>query len=370
MSWINTLKICGRYNHTWKPIPLRGPYGISGLEMEVDGEKVSNYNYSSSYEIKEETLVPKLDGSYSLIILGENHIGLKEIPGSLINISWYEADADPLIVIEAWNKYIEIIPLDRIIKYLVLRDIISINIYNFITAMPSWDICLMLPLYAGLCRKIPGLNERLEIHHEISDEIRGILDSLENLLRSPPKGQRGYCCMDSRLENLLRAMHSLTDELALAYHINKLGYNIEFGGAGEPDFFINGISAENKSRTYHSRDQAEEKDLAYYPVTGIINNLKNEVKSSARAFKKSDIFFSNVSRVPSALDFYSMTESSRFERDGTQIPSSNLFYNFDLSLTLAIIKAHYRKEKTIIPYIKPFCSRPQILSLPVINWSI
>jgi len=56
--------------------------------------------------------------------------------------------------------------------------------------------------------------------------------------------------------------------------------------------------------------------------------------------------------------------------DETQILSSNIFFNFDLSLTLIITKAYYKKRKVIIPYIKPFCSRIQILSLPIINWWI
>lgn len=228
-------------DRTFSVNPTKGDYGASGISVETNNERIIYCDYSCAYEIKNTTLMPKLELQYTTIKINQNCVGLKELPESFIDLRWYENTIDPNTLLEGWDNYKNILPIEDITAYLILRDILLLNLSRFINISPSWDVCLKLSLYVELFKDIPGFLEKLSIPTDLGDQFRGNTEPIRKCLQS------GTLKSDM-LDRILELMHSLSDELEVAYNIKKLGYDIQFRGKGEPDYLINNVPAEHKSR--------------------------------------------------------------------------------------------------------------------------
>jgi len=353
MRIFRPLVIVGKYDKTINIKTKMGSYGVDGKWIEINGETAIKNDFSTAYEIDGTTLVLKIEDSYTPFISNSKHIGIKEFGESIINIWWYEKDIDPSLVIDGWNKYKNIVPFDKIVGYLISRDLILAKICKFINAIPSWDICLILPLYMKLCQEIPGFEDRIRIATEIGDQIRGNLNKLDKHIRNKT-------FKPQMLDTLLEKLHSLSDELELAYNINKLGYEISFGGRGEPDYVINGIYAEQKSR-FPLLNPFEKIDISSnFNYSDVLNELILEVKNVKEGLKRAEIYFNNLSRVIPALKFHYVVEMTRHGLGADSFNFSDMFCDFKTMMSSAM-KFH-KKGKVVVPYIKPICSDPKIIA--------
>ena len=226
--------------------------GIPTIRVRVNDTIIVSHNYD--YYRKIESDPQNLNDSYSISIDKSGNAGIAEIPNYYVNLNWYEENIDPQIINEAWHKYNDKLHLHEIAKYLIYRDslIINENITLLDNAtfhlkldyiLPSWDVCITLPMYTKLCEDIPGLEEKLENSEDLAGQVRGKLRSLNKDLINKREINL------SKIDKQMSVAHNLNDEFELAYHIKKQGYDIEFGNTNknEPDYMINGKKVELKS---------------------------------------------------------------------------------------------------------------------------
>jgi len=349
----------GKYNRTMNVRHKMGPVGPEGMWIEVNNDIIMKYDFSSVYRIN-GNLVFDIKESYSPKVVDHKHIGIAELPDSLINICWYEKEANADIVVEAWKKYEEYIPLSKLTGYLIARDVILGKIYRYISVIPSWDVCITLPLYMKLCEDIPGFKERILKKTEVGDQIRG---SAKNLDKHFKKCQLSPQLLNM-LDDFLVKIHSLSDELELAYNIKKLGYDIKFGDAGQPDYFINDIPAEHKSRFPDVKSVTNMQDDSEFNYNQAMCELFSNISCGRRGLKKAEIYFTNVSRLVSSIKFHYVTEMTQYGPGEKYFNISDMFCDF--SDMMSIIMGSHEKGKLIVPYMKPICSNPRIIvPLPI-----
>lgn len=286
----------GKFGRTMNVRCKRGQYGLDGIWIEVNSEIVMRYDFSSAYRIEGTTLVLDIKESYSPSAGDFKHIGTTELPDSFINICWYEKDVDAHMAVEAWKEYEKHIPFSKLTGYLVARDVMLGKIWHYLNAVPSWDVCLTLPLYMKLCEDIPGFESRIKKATEIGDQIRGSAEKLnEHLKKKTFRPQL--------LDNLLEKIHSLSDELELAYNIKKLGYDIKFGDVEQPDYFINDFPAEHKSRFPDIKSVISIDLPSHFDYYKALQELVFEIKGTKKGLKKAEIYFNNLSRLVTAMKF-------------------------------------------------------------------
>jgi len=343
--------------------PMPGTFGPDGIWMEIDGEVVIKYDLSSAYQINDKK-TPELciGDSYSPSLVDSKHVGLNELPESSINISWYEKDINSRNVLDSWGSYEDVLQFGKITGYLIARDVLLAKTckLRFIQPMPSWDVCLTLPLYMKLCEEIEGFENKIRVATDIGDQINGNLNAIDKALENEKFNIEMF-------NNLLERVHSLLDELRLAYNIRKLGYDIKFGGAGEPDYFIGDIPAEHKSRfPYIDIDdfsvlEIDTKSLNYSELFKF-DEILSEVKSVKRALKKSEIYFCNLSRIPYAIKYYYIIEMTKFGPNKQQFNFSDVLCDFYSILASSLLELQDEgHEKFIIPYMNMICSDPKIV---------
>lgn len=363
MKVFRPLIIMGRYDKTIQYKSKSGEHGIDGMLWEVNGNIVFRYDFSNNYRIEGTTLVLNIEETYTPIVVDSDHVGIKELNDSVINIKWFEKDINVNLIIDGWKKYKNIIPFDEITGYLVARDILLSKVYNLIPFFPSWEICLTLPLYMKLVEEIDGFDNRLRVATEIGDQIRKSIKKLEHhILNKTFK--------PDLLDDLLVKMHSLADELALAYHIKKArhikkaGYNIRFGGRGEADFFIrqqdNEIPCEHKSRFPDLSLAISMKLPEKFDNSKALRDMIFEVKKTKKGLKKSEIFFDNLSRLASGTKFAYVIEMDRYGPDADSFNLSDMFANFEIMMISVML--FHEKGKVVVPYIKLVSSDPKIIA--------
>lgn len=352
MKVFRPVMIRGKYDKTLNLRFRKGEYGIDAVWLESAGETVMIYDLSSAYRVDGSTLVLCMEETYSPAVMDSKHVGLKELPNSFINVSWYEKDFDARIVPEVWNIQQKLIPYSRLAGYLVARDAILARVGRYLSAIPSWDVCLTLPIQIKLCEDIPGIKSRIERVSEIGDQIRGSANRLDKHLKNGT-------FRPQLLDDLLQKIHSLSDELDLAYNMKKLGYDVRFGDEGEPDFIINGIPAELKSR-FPSLESLARTDIpSTFGFSDAQKDLVMEVRGVKKGLRKADIYFCNLTRVFAAMRFHYAVEMTRYGSEKEGFNFSDMFYDFDVMM-LAVMKFRER-GKVVVPYIKPICSDPRII---------
>jgi hypothetical protein len=210
---------------------------------------------------------------------------------------------------------------------------------------PSWDVCLTLPAYLHLCEDIPGFEARLSDVTELGDQIR---KSLKGISAKRGEERAEY----QNLELFLEKLHALEDELSLALSILRSGYEVRFGERGGPDLYVNSIPCEQKSRF----PTTDGKDIKVrvperFTIVDVYRLYLLEVKQTPRAFRKSRIFFNNLSRTGAGMAY---TEAVDWERTKGKPPlrgiaemETNLRVMIHLALDL-------QKEwkKVIVPYTR------------------
>lgn len=356
MKIFRPILILEKYDKTARYQSQKGEFGIDGMLFKVNNDTVFKYDYSNAYRIQGTKLVLNLKEAYTPIVVDSKHVGIQELNESMINIGWFEKDVDIDLVIKGWNKYKNIIPFNKIVGYLVARDILLIEVSGFINTFPSWEICLTLSMYMMLSKEIDGFKNRLNIATEIGDQIRGSIKKLDHRIRN---GTFKYTLLDDMLEK----MHSLSDELALVYHIRNLGYNVRFGSVGETDFFINGVPCEHKSRFPDISSAINMKLPEHFNYSDALNSMIFEIKKVKKALAKSEIFFNNLSRVVPAINFPLIVEINRHNFDTGYFNFLDMFANFEIMMS-TVMRIH-EKEKVIVPYIKLVTSDPKIISFPL-----
>ena len=333
----------------------RSKNGVDGVLFRIDGEVVIKYDVSQNYEVQDKMLKVKLEEEYHPKKYSNHQVGIDNIAESYVSTKILEKGATSDNVIDGWKQYDTIIPLDKTIKFLIARDINLLKLGNYLlksgmnygAVTPSWDVCLSLALYFKLCEKIENFEEKLHEATDIGDQIRGNLRKLDIDIR-----EGNY--FSAYFNHLLLSLHSLNDELELAYNIWKHGYNdIRFGRRGEPDYFINDVAIEQKSRFPELEYILEKKASSTFQYAEALKELILEIKQSRKALKKADVFFYNVSRLRQALKFCVVTE----------LEKKYMFSDFGIVMKNIFILLE--RGKVVIPYAKLYSVNPKITSFPI-----
>jgi len=329
--------------------------GVDGVLVRIDGEIVIKYDVSQNYEIQNKMLNVKLEEEYHPKKYSNHQVGINNVAESYMSTKILGKNATSDTLIDGWNQYNEIIPLSKTVKFLIARDINLLKLGNYLlksgtnygAVTPSWDVCLSLALYFKLCEKIENFEEKLHEATDIGDQIRGNLRKLDIDIR---KGNY----FSEYFNNLLMSLHSLNDELELAYNIWKHGYSdIKFGRRGKPDYFINNVAIEQKSRFPELERIFEKIISSTFQYDEALKDLIFEIKQSRKALKKADIFFYNVSRIRQALKFCVATELEK-----------NYMFT-DFNVIIRNVFSLLKKGKVVVPYAKFYSVNPKITSLPI-----
>ena len=332
----------------------RGKYGIDGILFDINGETVIKYDISQNYDIQNGILEVKLEESYRPNKYSDHQVGFDDVAESYMSTRILETGITSDVVIDGWSHYDKIIPLDRIVKFLIARDIYLLKIpkLKYAGSTPSWDVCISLAMYLKLCEKIENFEEKLHVATEIGDQIRGNLQKLDTEIR------KGHY-FSKYLIPLLQSLHSLHDELELAYNISKLGYNIRFGGRGEPDYFIDITAVEQKSRFPELEHILEEKLPSSFQYNEALRDLIFEIKQYKKGLSRANVFFYNVSRLVKSFKFYAGTELVKMGPNAKSFNLADMFSNFRIMMKSLFI--FLEKGRVVVPYVKLYSIDPKII---------
>jgi len=332
--------------------------GIDGVLFNINGEVVIKYDISQNYEIQKGILGIKLEEKYNLKKYSFHQVGIDNVSESFVSTKILEKVVSSDVVIDGWNKYVDIIPLDKIVKFLIARDIFLLKLSRpkYAGSTPSWDVCISLAMYLRLCEKIENFEEKLHMATDIGDHIRGNLRKLDVDIQ---KGDY----FSKHLVPLLQSLHKLTDELELAYHLSEQGYNIRFGSRGEPDYFIGDIPIEQKSRFPKLEDFFKQKLPRDLPYIEALKDLIFKTKQHRKGLSRSEIFFCNVSRLVEAFNFYASTELTKSSFNATSFNLADVYGNF--GIVMRNVSILLERGKAIVPYVKLYSIDPKIIGFPI-----
>ena len=342
----------------------RSETGIDGILFDVNDEVVVKYDISQNYEIQDGLLEIKLEESYAPRKYSDHQVGIDNVAESYMSTKILEKGINSDAVIDGWTRYDEIIPLGRIVKFLIARDIYLFKLpplklprmnlpkFKYAGLTPSWDVCISLAMYLRLCEKIGNFEEKLLAATDIGDQIRGNLEKLDSEIR------RGDY-FSKHLDPLLQSLHSLNDELELAYNIGQHGLNIRFGGRGEPDYFIENIAIEQGSRFPELEHIFEEKLPSSFQYAEVLRDLIFEIKQYKKRLSRSNVFFYNVSRLIKSLRFYAGTELAKMGPNANSFNFADMFIDFGIMMKTIFI--FLERGKVIVPYIKHYSIDPKIM---------
>lgn len=341
----------------------RGKYGIDGFLCCLNREVVVRYDLSKNYQIENKVFNIKLEEEYAPKKHSDYHVGIDNVADSYMSTRILEKDVTSDIVIDGWSQYADSIHLNKIIKYLVARDVCLFKLGNYFlkpglnygAVTPSWDVCISLAAYLKLCENIGNFETRLHEATEMGDQIRGNFQKLngEIIKGTFVQVHASRLMISEHLDQLLRSLHTLNDELELAYNLAKVGYDVEFGERGEPDYIIGNIPAEQKSRFPEFDQIVKEKKSTSFQYAEALEDLVREIKKSRKALSEAEIYFCNLSRLETALTFYAATELEKIDE----------FTRFDNMMKRAFTVLE--KERVVIPYLKLYSFDPKILGLPI-----
>lgn len=333
-----------------------------GYLLKVNDKIIINCDYKPLLRLKNGKAILQVDTGrrYCPKTISSRHIGFDELPNFALNLDWYGNDIDGSLILKSWNEYKEKMNLDKMMSFLIYRDVkIMANCVNsrliYPLLSPSWDVCLFLPYYMKLCEKIPGHEIKLNRATEVIRQINNIVKDFYTML------QEGQTSIPLKgLDDLLRKAHSISDELAMAYRLSKLNFDIKFGNPkSEPDYIINGLRVEHKSKfpdRILSNEKLNIKRFKDLDETQILCNMVGQLTSPDEGFERDvNIFINNITRMPIASELYGLSLK------GFRLyPDIN---SFEKVISTAMDLAE--KERIIIPYISPICSRPRIISFPL-----
>lgn len=337
----------------------RSENGVDGILFNVNDEVVVKYDISRNYRIQNKVLHVLLEEEYHPKKYSNHQVGIDNVAESYLSTKIFEPDVPSDLVIDGWNHYGEIIPLDRVVKFLIARDIYALKIpkWRFAGATPSWDVCISLAVYLKLCEKIEGFEEKLRVATEIGDQIRG------NLRKLDTEVSKGNYFSDY-LTQLMRSLHSLNDELELAYNLCNHGWDIKFGGRGEPEYFTGSAAIEQKSRFPMLEHVLKENYPSNLLYSRALKDVVYEIKQYKRGLRKANIFFYNVSRLVKGLTFYAGTEIKKMGSEAATFNLADVFSDFNIMMKCILAIA--KEEKVVIPYVKPYSINPKIIcALPI-----
>lgn len=332
--------------------------GIDGVIFNVNGETVIKYDISQNYKIEDRMLDIKLEEEYAPKKYSSHQVGFDNVAESYISTKILEKSATSDLAIDGWNQYVEIIPLDKVVKFLIARDIYLLKLSRpqYAGSSPSWDVCISLAMYFRLCENIENFEEKLKMATDIGDQIRGNLRKLDSDIQ---KGDY----FSKHLIPLLQALHKLNDELELAYNINKLGYKIMFGGRGHPDYFVENSPVEQKSRFPKFENLFEEKLPLSIQYIKALKDLILEIKQYKKGLSRSKAFFCNVSRLLKGFNFYACTELVKEGPNAAPFDLANVSSNFDIMMKSVSILLE--RGKAIVPYVKLYSIDPKVIGFPI-----
>lgn len=339
--------------------PIKGRYGADGILYNVNEETIIKYDLSQNYEIENGILNLKVEEEYKPKKYSNHQIGIDNVAESYISTKIFESEITSDIVIDGWLKYDGIVPLSKIVKYLIAVDVYRkvLSKPSYLSSTPSWDVCVSLAMYLKLCEHIDGFEGKI---HAITDTVEHIK---KNFIILDKEIRRGNY-FSNNLVQVLESLHSLNDELELAYNIDKHGYKIRFGGRGEPDYFINNVAIEQKSRFPELEHIFQEKMPSNFQYNKAYMDLIFEVKRSKSGLKKSDVYFYNLSRLLKGSLFYVGTEFQKMGPESNKFNLSDMFSNFNTMMK--VLPIFLEKGKIIIPYVKPLSNEPKIIcTLPI-----
>ncbi|TET91587.1 MAG: hypothetical protein E3J35_02440 [Methanomassiliicoccales archaeon] len=319
--------------------------GVYGIELRLDGRSCIDFDFSDW--IAEDGTIRRLlpTESISPIQIDDFQVGIRGIQASSITAKWYDTTFTPRLIIEGWRRHGDLIPFDEIVPNLIYRDIVLMHDYRYTCILPSWDVSLTLPAYLLLCEDIPGFEARLSDVTELGDQIR---KSLKDISARRRRGKAVY----QNLELFLEKLHALEDELSLALNVLRSGCDVRFGERGGPDLYVNSIPCEQKSRfpMTDGRD-IEVRVPEGFTIVDVYRLFVLEVKQTKRAFRKSGIFFNNLSRTGAGMAY---TEAVDRERKKGK-PASRGIAEMQTSLRVMIhLALDLQKEwgKVIVPYTR------------------
>lgn len=319
--------------------------GVYGIELRLDGRSYVDFDFSD-WIAEDGTIRPLLPTeSISPKQIDDFRVGIRGIQASSIFTKWYDTTFTPKLIIEGWRRHGDLIPFDEIVPNLIYRDVVLMHDYRYTCMFPSWDVSLTLPAYLLLCEDIPGFEARLSDATELGDQIR---KSLKGISARRRRGKAEY----QKLELFLEKLHSLEDELSLALNVLRSGYDVRFGERGGPDLYVNSVPCEQKSRfpTTDGRD-IEVRVPEGFTTLDIYRLFVLEVKQTGKAFRKSKIFFNNLSRTGAGMAYTAAVDRER--KKGK--PPFRGFYEMHASLRAMIhLALELQKEwgKIIVPYTR------------------
>lgn len=285
----------------------------------------SDYRSLKRYEGNWMDLEVHMDKAYAPIVIDSHHLGVDGLPNFVLNLDWYEKDINVQMILDSWQEYREKLNLSKLMASLIYRDAKIMKQcldldrkYPLVT--PSWDVCILLPYYLKLCENIPGHKIKLDRAGEVVKQIASLVTGFYKKLEA----EQTDIPLDN-LDDLLRKAHSQSDELAVAYKLKEMGFDIEFGNPKtEPDYIINGFYVEHKSRFPDrnlSDDTIKFKKFKDLEEAKIFKSLANQMTSPDEGLEKADLFINNVTRIPVAKDLYGLS-LKRFKLN----PNINSFY--------------------------------------------
>jgi hypothetical protein len=319
----------------------------------VNDETIVKYDISANYEIHDKVLEVKLEEVYNPKKYSDYHVGISGIAESYISTKILEREIPSDVVIDGWNQYDRMIPFDRIIKFLIARDVFLLKVprLKYVGSAPSWDVCISLAMYLRLCERIENFEAKLHTATEVGDQIRGNLKMLDSDIQ---KGDY----FSKHLLPLLHSMHSLNDELELAYNIHRLGYNVRFGGRGEPDYFIDNVAIEQKSRFPELEHMFRKNLPSNFQYAEALKDLVLEIKQHKKGLSRSDIFFCNMSRLVEGFKFYASTQLTKVGPNAGSFNFADMFNDFDIMMKCVYI--FLKSGKVAVPYVKLYSLDPKI----------
>ena len=281
-------------NDKYEPHPQ-----VLGNLLKINDKIIIHCDYKSllRYEGANAVFHVDIEKPYTPKVLDSHYLGINELPNFVLNLDWYEKDIDLKMILNSWQEYRKEMNLSKLMAFLIYRDATimkeCINLgYIYPLVAPSWDVCILLPYYLKLCKNIPGYEIKLKRAGEVIKQINNLVTELYKKIED---GQT-YIPFKN-LDDLLRKAHSQSDELAVAYKLSKLNFDIKFGNPKrEPDYIVNGFPVEHKSKFPErilSNETINVKKFKDLEEAKTINNLVEQMTSPDEGLEKADLFINN-----------------------------------------------------------------------------
>lgn len=173
----------------------RSKTGINGILFNVNGEIVIKYDISQNYKIQNGILDIKLEEEYSPKKYSIHQVGIDNVAESYMSTKILEKDTTSDVVIDGWNQYVDIIPLDKVVKFLIARDIYLLRLSKpqYAGSTPSWDVCISLAMYLRLCEKIENFEEKLPSSFQFIEVLKDLILEIKQRKKALSRSNVFFC---------------------------------------------------------------------------------------------------------------------------------------------------------------------------------